>query len=133
MQTRSTERTGAGALLMGATKAEIRNAAATTSRCVGSDKSGQPELRPARDHLVHGPFCCGARSVVRTRRRPRNIAGSNALATKAFTANGTRAANRPSPSPCGRLARRDIMFPCDFILPVCLTGKVAGYNLILLV
>jgi len=78
MQTGSTARTGAGALLMGATKAEIRNAAATTSRCVGSDKSGQPELRPARDHLVHESFCCGARSVVRTRRRPRNIAGSTA-------------------------------------------------------
>src|SRR5215471_2477212 len=60
MQTRSTARTGAGALLMGATKADIRNAAATTSRCVGSDKSGQPELRPARDHFVHESFCCGA-------------------------------------------------------------------------
>jgi hypothetical protein len=51
MQTRSRERTGAGGSFeWGALKAEIRNAAATTSRCVGSDKSGQPELRPARDY-----------------------------------------------------------------------------------
>jgi hypothetical protein len=53
MQTRSTERTGAGGLLRGgAPKAEIRNAAATTSRCVGSEQSGQPEWRPARDYFL---------------------------------------------------------------------------------
>jgi hypothetical protein len=49
MQTRSRERTGAGGSFeWGALKAEIRNAAATTSRCVGSDKVARRSCdRPA--------------------------------------------------------------------------------------
>jgi hypothetical protein len=38
MQTRSRARTGAGAKWLVVPKAAIRNAAATTSRCVGSEK-----------------------------------------------------------------------------------------------
>jgi hypothetical protein len=66
MQTRSKERTGAGGLLIGAPKAEIRNAAATTSRCVGSDKVASRSCdRPAI--IGHDCLCCSARSVFLTR------------------------------------------------------------------
>jgi hypothetical protein len=48
MQTRGKERTGAGA--QGGTKAEIRKAAATTSRCVGSETWPAGVATGPRDH-----------------------------------------------------------------------------------
>jgi hypothetical protein len=73
MQTRSRERTGAGGSFnLGGTKAEIRNAAATTSRCVGSEKvasrSGdRPAIipsSPSTHHFgraAHGEARCAGR------------------------------------------------------------------------
>ena len=62
MQTRSRERTGAGGSFnWGGTKAEIRNAAATTSRCVGSEKvASRSGDRPAIKYfgaIAHSSFC----------------------------------------------------------------------------
>src|SRR5271165_4598016 len=50
MQTRGKERTGAGA--QGGTKAEIRKAAATTSRCVGSETWPAGVATGPRDHCL---------------------------------------------------------------------------------
>jgi hypothetical protein len=67
MQTRSRERTGAGGSFeLGAPKAEIRNAAATTSRCVGSDKVARRSCdRPA---MIATPLLllgrCGAKTLL---------------------------------------------------------------------
>jgi len=65
MQTRSKERTGAGGSFnWGASKAEIRNAAATTSRCVGSDKVASRSCDRPAINAVSNPLASPARGCV---------------------------------------------------------------------
>jgi hypothetical protein len=72
MQTRSKERTGAGALSIGVPKAEIRNAAATTSRCVGSDKVARRSCdRPAIISAMTAFAAVHGYSIPQTEPRPR--------------------------------------------------------------